>query len=114
MYEFGVSNFESIHSIPGSKKAFGSKPLLVFLGDQWQTDSTYSKIENLLLDLFRGFKADKLSIEGVDHLITCATADGVIYVRSFYINYKKTPGSNVCLPSCSRISLTCFICRPTR
>lgn len=90
MFEFGVDNFQAIHSIAGSKKAIGSKPMVVFLGDQWQTDSLYIKIQNLLLDLFRGYKADKISLQGVDHVVTCGTADGTIFVRAYYVNYKKS------------------------
>lgn len=95
MYEFGISNYESIHSIHGNKKAFGSKPLMLFLGDQWQVDSTYMKIQNVLLDLFRGFKADKIALQGVDHVISCALVDGVISVRAYYLNYKKSAESSV-------------------
>jgi ribosome production factor 2 len=89
LYEFGVSNYQSIASFPGDKKAFGAKPMIVFLGDQWEIDSTYINIQNLLLDYFRGFKPDKLSIRGVDHVITCAVSEGVISIRGYFVNYQK-------------------------
>lgn len=89
MYEFGVENFQSVQDFQGEKKAIGSKPLVVFLGDQWQIDSLYGKVQNLLLDLFRGFKADKINLQGVDHVITCAVQDGVIAVRAYYVKYRK-------------------------
>ena len=94
IYEFGVNNFQSIDSFPGDKKAIGSKPMIVFLGDQWEIDSLYINIQNLLIDYFRGFKADKLSIRGVDHVITCAVSEGVIYTRGYFVNYQKSTTGN--------------------
>lgn len=49
MVEFGVENFESIENIGGKSKSVGSKPAFVFLGDQWEQDSNYSRIMNLLI-----------------------------------------------------------------
>jgi ribosome production factor 2 len=48
MYEFGVSGFSSLTEFAGKKKAIGSKPVMVFNGDQWQTDNTYRKVSNLV------------------------------------------------------------------
>jgi ribosome production factor 2 len=90
MYEFGINSFHSIEEFSGNKKAIGSKPLIVFLGDQWQNDSLYAKLQNLFLDLFRGYKADKFVLTGIDHVITCATVDGNIAIRSYYVNYSKS------------------------
>lgn len=95
MYEFGITQFHSIEDFPGNKKAYGSKPLMVFLGDQWQQDNVYSKLQNLFLDLFRGFKADKFVLSGVDHVISCAVKDGMIFIRGYYVNYQKNVGSTV-------------------
>jgi ribosome production factor 2 len=90
MYEFGINSFHSFEEFPGNKKAVGSKPLIVFLGDQWQNDSLYTKLQNLFLDLFRGYKADKFVLTGIDHVITCATVDGNIAIRLYYVNYSKS------------------------
>lgn len=49
MVEFGVDNFQSIQSIGERSKAVGSKPAFLFLGDQWEQDSNYSRIMNLLV-----------------------------------------------------------------
>eukprot|EP01031_Cornospumella_fuschlensis_P032979 gene32979-39884_t len=95
MYEFGVTDFHSVTEFPGSKKAIGSKPMMIFLGDLWQIDAQYGKIQNLLLDFFRGFKADKLSLEGIDHVVTCAIHEGTISVRVYYVNYRKSTASKV-------------------
>jgi ribosome production factor 2 len=57
MYEFGVADgFKSIDDFKGQKKGRGAKPVMVFLGDQWQNDAVYGHIQNMLLDFFRGDK----------------------------------------------------------
>jgi ribosome production factor 2 len=94
MYEFGINRYQSIEDFPGNKKAFGAKPLMVFLGDGWQNDVLYSKMQNLFIDLFRGFKADKLCLTGIDHVISLTLYEGNIYIRTFYVNYAPS-GSNV-------------------
>lgn len=51
-------------SMPGDKKAVGSKPLLVFTGSQWDSDRLYGHIQNLLIDFFRGDRIGKISLKG--------------------------------------------------
>ena len=50
MYEFGVGElFQPIENFDANnKKRMGSKPVIVFNGDQWESDSTFKKIGNLL------------------------------------------------------------------
>jgi ribosome production factor 2 len=90
MYEFGVEEFQSMESFPGQTKSFGSKPLLIFLGSQWEFDATYQRVQNLLLDLFRGFKPEEIMLQGVDHVITCAVNEGTIYIRPYYVHYQRS------------------------
>lgn len=92
--EFGVDNIVSINSIASFKKTTGSKPLLVFQGDQWESDSIYTRIQNLFTDFFRGDKVAKISLMGLDHVISFTVVDGVIYMRSCLVRLKKS-GSNV-------------------
>lgn len=49
MVEFGVEDFESLDNFAGQAKAVGSKPVFAFLGDQWEQDSNYTRIMNLLI-----------------------------------------------------------------
>ncbi len=49
MIELGVDALKTLQETSIRAKAFGSKPFMVFLGDQWDSDSFYKKIENLLL-----------------------------------------------------------------
>ncbi len=49
MMEFGISNFTSLEEIEGMKKTIGSKPNLVFLGDQWEGDANFDRIRNFFI-----------------------------------------------------------------
>ena len=95
MFEFGVNNFISIENFHGSKKGIGSKPILLFSGDIWQRDSLYSSIQNLIIDMFRGDTVDKISPQGLDHVLSCSCIDGTIYIRGFMCNFRKQDGTKV-------------------
>lgn len=90
MYEFGVENFQSLQSFPGFKKALGAKPMMTFIGDLWGSDSRYGKIQNILLDLFRADRIDKISLKGIDHVISCVAADDKILLRVYGVTFKKS------------------------
>ncbi|KAL7569842.1 hypothetical protein ACA910_008511 [Epithemia clementina (nom. ined.)] len=71
--ELGVMRFKSVlngdYSGQIPKKRIGSKPLLLFCGDLWQTSDEHGKLQNLLTDFYRGDVVDKLVANGLDHLI---------------------------------------------
>jgi ribosome production factor 2 len=91
MIVFGVDTYLTINSFKGgSKKTMGSKPMFVFQGDLWDVDSTYMRIQNLLLDFFRGDKISKVSLKGLDHVISCSVVDGKIYMRAYMVQLKKS------------------------
>mmetsp|Transcript_34622 Transcript_34622/g.35308 ORF Transcript_34622/g.35308 Transcript_34622/m.35308 type:complete len:335 (+) Transcript_34622:102-1106(+) len=88
--ELGVEKFMSIESITGPKKAVSSKPLMTFLGDQWDNDTTYRKLQNLLIDYFRGDKTDHLSLRGIDNVIVCTAIDNKILIYTYFIRLLKS------------------------
>ena len=92
IFEFGIETNSSIHEFVGQKKGVGNKPVMVFLGDQWQNDSIFQNIQNMLVDLFRGVKTTEIALEGLDHSIVCTCLDGKIYIRTNVLNFKKTEG----------------------
>lgn len=48
------------------------------------------------LDFFRGDKVDKLSLQALDHALVFTVSSGLIYMRPFAIDFKKS-GTRVCL-----------------
>jgi ribosome production factor 2 len=90
MIEFGVDAHTSLDSVLGSKKAVGSKPMILFMGDQWDSDAIYTRIQNLLLDFFRGDKVEMISLKGVDHVISCTAVEGKILIRTYSVGFQKS------------------------
>ena len=99
MVEVGILRFKSIHDYGGTvpKKRIGSKPLMLFMGDLWQQDTNCQKMQNLLIDFYRGDVVDKLVVSGVDHVIMfVATQDPktsqlIIQQRTYFCKLKKNP-----------------------
>jgi len=59
-FEMGVSNYKGIGDYQGvDKKRMGSKPMFLFVGDSWEQDASFRKLQNLLIDWFRGEPVDK-------------------------------------------------------
>lgn len=90
MYEFGISNFQALTDFSGQKKRYGSKPIMILCGDQWQSDAVFKRIGNLLLDIFRADRPDKISLRGLDHVISCSIADGKIYIRGYNTKFLRS------------------------
>lgn len=90
MVEFGIEDKKSMLEFAGEKKGLGSKPLLLFMGDQWENDNLYKSIQNIFIDFFRGDKTSKLSLKGVDHAMAFTCIDGKIHVRTYSIGYTKS------------------------
>ena len=108
MIEFGVQSFDKISSFSGTKKAVASKPMLAFLGSQWETDALYARTQILLLDLFRGTKFEKIALQGIDHVLSFTVVDGVIYMRAYAVAFKKS-STKVSSEKIFAL-LTCLLC----
>jgi ribosome production factor 2 len=90
LVEFGVEAAQGMDSFEAPKKVLGSKPLFLFVGSQWDTDSLFTRIQNLLLDMFRGVKLDMLSLKGIDHLVMCSIEDSKIMLRVYAVSFMKS------------------------
>ena len=95
LYEFGIDDSASIAEVLKTTddhrtKGVGSKPMMVFLGPEWESDTTYSRIQNIFIDLFRGAKVEKLSLKALDHVISFTASEGKIFVRAYSVRLKKS------------------------
>jgi len=87
--ELGVEDFvgidEAARHLPrgmGTMRV-GSKPLLVFNGDQWEHGGEVMlRLRNLLLDFFSGADCKTVAMSGFDHVIMC-TAVGKVRAALF-------------------------------
>lgn len=99
MFEFGVNSdtfaAAGSSSMAAHSKAMGSKPIFVFLGEQWDADSTYTRLQNMLVDFFRAERLDKISLKGLDHVLGWAVLeDGRICCRAYTVSFERS-GSRV-------------------
>lgn len=71
MAELGVLYYKSIQNYARApKKRTASKPMLHFAGDKWQTDKDMHRLQNLLVDFYRGEPVQKMILQGLDHVIS--------------------------------------------
>ncbi|KAL7487578.1 hypothetical protein ACHAW6_013162 [Cyclotella cf. meneghiniana] len=101
MAEIGILQYRSVHDFPGlPKKRLGSKPLIHFVGDLWQSDHNLKRLQNLLVDFYRGDPVDSLVLSGLDHVMVFTAAESsfhgqhsepIIHQRTYYMKLKKDP-----------------------
>jgi len=81
---------------------------MLFLGDMWQHDSNCKKMQNLLIDFYRGDVVSKLVLSGIDHLLVFVASQPqhesasnnpninngpklVIHQHTYFCKLKKNP-----------------------
>ncbi|GMI04596.1 hypothetical protein TrRE_jg3789 [Triparma retinervis] len=90
--ELGVENYKGLNFFKGApKKRVGSKPMFLFVGEKWSAEGAYKKLQNLLLDWFRGDPIESLNLKGLDHVIVVTEIEGKIYFRTYFVKLKRNP-----------------------
>jgi len=78
MLEFylDTASYRSISQFKGKKVPVGTRPLMVFAGTAFESTvpTPFTLAKSMLLDFFRGDQADKIDVEGLQHVIV-VTAD---------------------------------------
>lgn len=110
MVELGIFRYASIGDYPGTpKKRVGSKPMMLFVGDRWHLDVKCKRLQNLLIDFYRGDVVDKFVLSGLDHIMVFTAAEvptpggeesqPMIHQRTYFVKLKKDPkGGRVPVP----------------
>eukprot|EP00927_Polykrikos_kofoidii_P035201 TRINITY_DN2978_c0_g1_i2.p1 TRINITY_DN2978_c0_g1~~TRINITY_DN2978_c0_g1_i2.p1 ORF type:complete len:355 (+),score=70.96 TRINITY_DN2978_c0_g1_i2:89-1153(+) len=114
MLEYGVKDYKSMNHFHASKKevVVGSKPLVVFQGPAFDTNERLKRTKSLLMDYFCGARADKVLLQGLDHVIVVTAfeapshrsasdalaaasgdSDPPISIRRFSASHKKSGSS---------------------
>ncbi|KAL7537920.1 hypothetical protein ACHAXR_008159 [Thalassiosira sp. AJA248-18] len=102
MVEIGILQYRSLNDFGGlPKKRLGSKPLLQFVGDVWSSDVNLRRLQNLLIDFYRGDPVGSLVLSGLDHVMVFTAAETsvgsgqepipIIHQRTYYMKLKKNP-----------------------
>ncbi|CAH2252155.1 ribosome production factor 2 homolog, partial [Pelobates cultripes] len=68
----------------------GTKPLLIFAGDNFEVNEDYRRLKSLLIDFFRGPTVSAVRLAGLEHVLHFTAVDGKIYMRSYKVLMKKS------------------------
>lgn len=90
MFETGVENYKSMADFKTPKISIGSKPVILFSGEQFEKQFEYERFKNLMLDFFSGPQTDSVRLSGLENVITLIAAEGRVYFRHHRIILKKS------------------------
>ncbi|KAJ1735035.1 rRNA-binding ribosome biosynthesis protein rpf2 [Coemansia biformis] len=97
MIEMGVEKCATMKDIGAQSCAIGARPLMIFNGESFAQDEKMILLKNLLLDFFRGEEADRLSLKGLEYVITVTTGPpgpngepGLVFLRTYTVDLKKS------------------------
>ncbi|XP_046877486.1 ribosome production factor 2 homolog isoform X2 [Hypomesus transpacificus] len=80
MIELGIEKYASLTDIKTSKCPEGTKPMLVFAGDSFETDNEHKRLKSLLT----------VRLAGLEHVLHFTALEGKIYMRSYRSLLKKS------------------------
>lgn len=90
MIELGIEKCVSMKEFKTGKCPEGTKPMLVFAGEAFQTDTEHKRLKSLLIDFFRGPTVTAVRLAGLEHVLHFTAIDGKIYMRSYKCMLKKS------------------------
>ncbi|KAK7865821.1 hypothetical protein R5R35_001279 [Gryllus longicercus] len=90
MIELGVNNFKNIETFKTEKVSYGTKPCLLFCGDEFEYNFEYQRLKSLLIDLFQYEVMEFVRLQGIQHVIMFTATKDTIYMRSYRILFKKS------------------------
>ncbi|KAG2498091.1 hypothetical protein HYH03_003849 [Edaphochlamys debaryana] len=93
--ELGVEQFKAIKDFgaAGTAAQVGNKPLIIFVGEKFESVPALTLAKSLLLDLFRGEQVDKINLAGLDRVVMAVALDDArVQLRQFAIRFKKSGG----------------------
>uniref|UniRef100_A0A671K2Y1 Ribosome production factor 2 homolog n=1 Tax=Sinocyclocheilus anshuiensis TaxID=1608454 RepID=A0A671K2Y1_9TELE len=90
MFELGIERFVSLRDVKTDTCPEGTKPLLVFAGELFETDREHQRLRNLLTDFFCGPRVSAVRLAGLEHVLHFTALEGKIYMRSYKVLLKKS------------------------
>jgi len=90
MFELGIEKYKPLSDFKAEKVMSGSKPCVMFSGEEFQNKVEYSRLKNLMLDFWHGEKVTNIRLQGVEHIIQITASGGKIYFRSYRVKLKKS------------------------
>ncbi|XP_006110054.2 ribosome production factor 2 homolog [Myotis lucifugus] len=90
MIELGIEKFVSLKDIKNSKCPEGTKPMLIFAGNDFDVTEDYRRLKSLLIDFFRGPTVSNIRLAGLEYVLHFTALNGKIYFRSYKLLLKKS------------------------
>ncbi|KAL9274563.1 Ribosome production factor 2-like protein [Drosera capensis] len=94
LVEVGVENFRSMASFSYNRKIApkaGSKPLIAFIGEGFETVEELKHLKEVLLDLLRGEEVENLNLAGLDRIYVCtALPSNRVFLTHCAVRLKKS------------------------
>ncbi|XP_073076878.1 ribosome production factor 2 homolog isoform X1 [Manis javanica] len=90
MIELGIEKFVSLKDIKNSKCPEGTKPMLIFAGDDFTGTEDYRRLQSLLTDFFRGPTVPNIRLAGLESVLHFTALNGKIYFRCYKLLLKKS------------------------
>lgn len=91
MFELGIEEYEPMKDFKNSKTSWGSKPLLLFAGTQFDEEEDFKRLKNLLIDFFCGQTMDAVRLGGIEFCIQVVAFESKLYFRCYKLTLKSTP-----------------------
>lgn len=84
MFELGIESYKGCNEFKGlSEISAGVKPVLVFLGEQFDSDQQLKRLRNLLIDMFQRQPLKQIRPNGIEHVMSFTAVDNKILLRSY-------------------------------
>lgn len=83
MIEFGVENYKGLKDFKVEKITSGIKPLLIFNGELFESNYEYRRIKNILVDMFQREVVGKITLQGLEHVLSFTAVENKIHLRSY-------------------------------
>lgn len=90
MFELGIDKFLPCSSFKSEKVTIGTKPCIMFSGEDFENKLEYQRLKTLLTDFWRGETIENIRLQGLEHIIQVTAHDGKIYFRSYRTLLKKS------------------------
>lgn len=85
--------FKTMTEFSGERKKsvlYGSKPMFVFQGDQFELSEKHKTTKSLILDYFRGDVVEKINLAGLDRVIVCTATKSCVHFRHYAVQFMRS------------------------
>jgi len=91
MVEFGLDEMKQMESKASLLNVLGSKPCIIFKGDEFKNNPEFANLRSLFLDFFRLEETPEVNLLGLDHAICITSIDNKTLAFNHYrIQFEKS------------------------